>query len=76
MDTHNLVRMANQIGQFFESYPDPDQARVSIAEHIGKFWAPRMRRAIVAHVEAQGDASGLTPAVADAVRMLADPSVT
>jgi formate dehydrogenase subunit delta len=62
MDTDNLIRMANQIGGFFESLPDRDEARVSISEHIRKFWAPRMRIALLATLDSDaGDA--LSPLV-------------
>ena len=47
MDIQNLVKMANQIGAFFESMPDREQAKEDIASHIKKFWEPRMRKAIV-----------------------------
>jgi formate dehydrogenase subunit delta len=40
-----LVYMANQIGDFFKSYPQ-DQAVKGIKEHIEKFWDPRMRQLI------------------------------
>jgi formate dehydrogenase subunit delta len=51
-----LVRMANQIGEFFDSMPDRPEALAGVAEHIKKFWEPRMRRALLAHVDAGGDA--------------------
>ncbi len=47
MDIQNLVKMANQIGTFFESMPDREQAKADIASHLQKFWEPRMRKAIV-----------------------------
>lgn len=37
--------MANQIGKFFQSQGH-DRAVPGIAEHIMKYWDPRMRRAI------------------------------
>ena len=40
-----LVYMANQIGDFFKSYPH-DQAVKGIKEHIEKFWDPRMLKQI------------------------------
>jgi formate dehydrogenase subunit delta len=43
MDIHNLVHMANQIGEFFSAYPDRNEALEGIANHIRKFWEPRMR---------------------------------
>ena len=47
MDVNNLIRMANQTGEFFESMPDRAQALEDIASHIKRFWEPRMRRAIL-----------------------------
>lgn len=47
MDIHHLVKMANQIGQFFEAEPDETQAVTDVASHIKRFWDPRMRKAIV-----------------------------
>ena len=38
-----LVTMANQIAQFFESYPHAE-AVAGVASHINQFWDPRMRR--------------------------------
>ena len=43
MDSANLVRMANRIGEFFEAMPEREEALQGIAEHIRKFWEPRMR---------------------------------
>jgi formate dehydrogenase subunit delta len=55
MNVQHLVKMANQIGQFFEAEPDRDQAIKDIASHIKRFWDPRMRKIIIAHVENGGD---------------------
>lgn len=55
MEIQHLVKMANQIGQFFEAEPDRDQAILDIATHLKRFWDPRMRKAIVAHAEAGGE---------------------
>jgi formate dehydrogenase subunit delta len=62
-----LVYMANQIGKFFASQ-GPDQAVAGTADHIQKFWDPRMRAAILAHLDAGGD--GLDPSVRQAVGQL------
>lgn len=66
MDIHNLVQMANRIGQFFESMPDQEEASKEIAQHLRKFWEPRMRRTLLAHIDA-ADAQGLRPSVLRAV---------
>jgi formate dehydrogenase subunit delta len=67
MSPDRLIYMANQIGKFFESQR-PDKAVPGIVEHIRKFWDPRMRTAILAHLDAGG--SGLDPQVRDAVAAL------
>ena len=59
--------MANQIGKFFQSQGH-DWAVPDIAEHIKKFWDPRMRRAIFAHMDNGG--AGLDPYVRDALETL------
>jgi len=41
--------MANQIGKFFRSQGEAASV-AGIAEHIRKFWDPRMRAAILAHL--------------------------
>lgn len=46
-----LIRMANQIGTFFESMPDRTEALAGIAKHLKNFWDPRMRKAFLAHVD-------------------------
>ena len=56
MNNDNLVRMVNRIGAFFASMPDREEALEGIAQHIHRFWEPRMRRQLLAHVdEHQGD---------------------
>lgn len=42
MTAENMVHMANQIAQFFRSYPH-DEAVAGVADHIAKFWEKRMR---------------------------------
>lgn len=50
MDIHNLIKQANQIGDFFGAWPDQDQGRNEIANHLKRFWEPRMRRQIADYV--------------------------
>ena len=63
-----LVYMANQIGKFFVSQGEAGAVE-GIASHLKKFWDPRMRAAIVAHVK--GGGGGLEPHVRKAVESLA-----
>jgi formate dehydrogenase subunit delta len=72
MSPDRLIYMANQIGKFFGSQGH-DKAVPGIAEHIRKFWEPRMRTAILAHLDAGG--SGLDPEVRDAVATLRNAQI-
>jgi formate dehydrogenase subunit delta len=67
MSPDKLVMMANQIGTFFASQGEA-AAVPGIAEHIKKFWEPRMRQAIFAHLDAGG--AGLRPDVKQALETL------
>ncbi len=66
-----LVTMANQIGRFFVPQRQRDPA-AAIADHLRKFWDPRMRAAIVAHLESGGE--GLDGPVREAVGRLKEMS--
>ena len=54
METRDMVRMANQIADFFRGYPHDDAVKET-AEHINRFWAPRMRRAFFEHMAKGGE---------------------
>jgi len=71
MSPDKLIYMANQIGKFF-AHQSEEQSVASIADHLQKFWDPRMRRAIVAHLATDGDE--LDPLVRKAVENLRDRS--
>ena len=62
-----LVRMANQIGRFFVAQKHPEGV-ASMTDHLKKFWDPRMRDAIIAHVDHGG--AGLDPIAIEAVKRL------
>ena len=49
-----LVRMANQIAAFFHSRPR-EEGVVGVAEHINKFWEPRMRRQFFEMLDSGGE---------------------
>lgn len=55
MHVESLVRMVNQIGTFFEAMPDRAAALEEMAQHIRRFWEPRMRQQLMAHVDQGGD---------------------
>jgi len=62
-----LVMMANQIGRFFTPQRDGDPV-AGIADHLEKFWDPRMKASIVVHWRAGG--AGLDGPVREAVGRL------
>lgn len=64
MSPEKLVYMTNQIGKFFAHQPE-DKAIANIADHLKKFWDPRMRKAILEHLAAGGE--GLDPLALKAV---------
>ena len=67
MNNDNLIRMANQIGAFFESMPDRQEASKDLATHIKKFWDPRMRRAFLELIDGNAGAQ-ISDIVRTAVR--------
>jgi formate dehydrogenase subunit delta len=69
VDPQGLVRMANDIAAFFAAEPDAEVAARAVADHLRRFWEPRMRRALVAYL-GQGGA-GLSDLARRAVVELA-----
>jgi len=70
MKADRLVHMANQIADFFAAYPR-EQAVAGVADHLRKFWDPRMRAALIAY--AQGGGPGLRDLAAAAIVKLEAP---
>ncbi len=64
MNSHErLIYMANQIALNFGTLA-PEKASAAVADHIDKFWDPRMRAMILA------DGAGLNPVAAAAIDAL------
>ena len=59
-----LVRMTNQIADYFRTLPETE-AVAGAADHLRRFWTPKMLSEIVAFAEAGG--AGLNPIAARAV---------
>jgi len=70
MDIDNLVRMANNIGQFFDAEPDKVVAVRGVKNHIRNSWESRMRTAIIRHYR-EKNGEGLMDIVKSAVGELA-----
>jgi formate dehydrogenase subunit delta len=62
-----LVMMANQIARFYLPQRQVEPV-AAIATHIRKFWDPRMRAAIIAHLD--GGGAGLDAPARQAVERL------
>ena len=54
MQPDKLVHMANQIARAF-AVEGEVKAVVATADHLKLFWDPRMRREILAHLDAGGE---------------------
>jgi formate dehydrogenase subunit delta len=66
----HLMQMANDIGNFFRSEPERKDGIAGIANHIAKFWTPRMRQKLFDHVQEHGEA-GLDELPREALKLLA-----
>ncbi|THD42759.1 MAG: formate dehydrogenase [Bradyrhizobium sp.] len=64
-----LVRMANQIGDFFAIQPQ-DKAVEGVAVHLKKFWTPKMISELTGYSLSGG--VGLAPIARAALRSLAE----
>jgi len=61
----HLVSMANDIAVNLKLHTDAD---ARIADHINRFWAPRMRRLLLEY--AQADGQGMSEHLLPALKML------
>ncbi|WP_367716681.1 formate dehydrogenase subunit delta [Nitratireductor sp. GISD-1A_MAKvit] len=68
-DEH-LIYMANQIATFFSSQPE-DERVAGVADHINKFWEPRMRARLIEIIDEGG--KGLSPLVINAAGVINRP---
>ena len=70
MQHQDMIRMANQIASFFNG-SGPEVAVKDAAEHINKFWDPRMRAVLVAHLDKGG--AGLDETIVKAAALIKRP---
>ena len=70
MSHNKIVYMANQIAVFFQSKPH-DEAVEGFADHINKFWDPRMRVQLFGFIAEGGE--GLKPLVLEAAPHIRKP---
>lgn len=62
-----LAAMANQIADYFRSFPESESA-AGVADHISRFWAPKMRGKLIAYADAGG--GGLDALALEAIGLL------
>jgi len=62
-----LIYMANQIGRVFVTQ-GAGKAAALTADHLIRFWDPRMRGEIIAHLDGGGE--GLDPVVREALALV------
>lgn len=67
MSTADIVRMANQIADFFKAYPH-ETAVKETCNHFETFWERRMRVQLLAHLAKGGE--GLEPVALEAAQLL------
>ena len=70
MQNEDMLRMANQIASFFNG-SGPEAAVRDAADHINKFWDPRMRAMLIAHLDKGGE--GLDPTIVKAASLVKRP---
>ena len=69
--SETLVRMANQIADFFKIQSETE-AVAGTADHIRRFWDPRMRAKMTEHLAHGGE--GLNPIALKAVQLVCKPA--
>ena len=66
-----LVKMANDIADYFHSEPDRELAVAGMVNHIQRYWEPRMRRKMLESFAANGG-EGLNDLARAAIARLAE----
>tara|TARA_B110000483_G_scaffold18240_1_gene20140 strand:+ start:3400 stop:3624 length:225 start_codon:yes stop_codon:yes gene_type:complete len=74
MNSSQLVKMVNDISNFFVSEEDKKEAINGVAGHITRFWDPRMRKEIIEYMINDGG-EGLSVLSREAILTLDKPQV-
>jgi formate dehydrogenase subunit delta len=69
MNIDLLIKMANEIGDFFAGTTDADAAARDVATHIRRYWEPRMRAQMLKYYE-ERQGAGLSDIAKAAVGLL------
>lgn len=66
MNADYLIKMANQIGDFYSTMPNQQTALADLAAHFRRFWDPRMRAQLLGVADGP-QANGLSEIVRQAI---------
>src|SRR5207248_9870580 len=69
MNIDLLIKMTNEIGDFFAGTAQPEEAARAVANHLKRYWEPRMRAQMLAYYE-QRQGAGLSDLARSAVALL------
>ena len=71
MNIDLLIKMTNEIGEFFAGvdHENPQAAARDVANHLRRYWAPRMRAQMLKYYE-ERQGAGLTELAKNAVGLL------
>jgi formate dehydrogenase subunit delta len=69
MNIDLLIKMTNEIGEFFAGTGDSDAAAAAVANHLKRYWEPRMRAQMLSYYE-QRQGAGLSEVGKKAVALL------
>jgi formate dehydrogenase subunit delta len=75
MNIDLLVKMTNEIGEFFAGTTDAQAASAEVARHLNRYWEPRMRAQMLSYYE-QRQGAGLTPIAMGGVALMYAASKT
>jgi formate dehydrogenase subunit delta len=69
MNIDLLIKMTNEIGEFFAGTTDAEQAASAVANHLKRYWEPRMRAQMLKYYE-ERQGAGLSELARNAVGLL------
>ena len=72
MENRDMLRMANQIADFFRSYPHDDAVKEA-ATHLNNYWDPRMRKHFFDYLAKGGE--GFDPLIVEAAAQVRKPKM-
>ncbi len=72
MNIEKLIKMANDIADFFNAESDKEIAAEGVKKHILRSWDPRMRSEIIKYFQSKSNGDGLNSLALQAVRKLTE----